>query len=464
MKPTIPQLSFGQSLRTAISAMDEVHIGFSVITDDQGELVGALVDGDIRRALIAGCSLDEPIDEHVTRDPLFIRENYTSTDVVKLLDSELFKRRRPNLIPVVTEDGIFVSAVEVSALSDSQTDTASPSSENVLILGGAGYIGARLARRMLAKKIPVTVMDSMEYGDFSLESIKDNPLLTIVKGDTRHIEELVPLIRDASAVVHLAELVGDPLCAMDPQLTMEINYLATMSIAQVCRHLQVNRFIYMSSCSVYGSSADPEKILHEGSELAPVSLYARTKINCEKALLEMAADAFSPCIFRLGTVFGLSPRPRFDLVVNTLTAKGVAEGAVGIFGGEQWRPHIHVDDVARAIEVALEAPLAKIANQVFNVAGDNLTINDVGELVAQALPGLNVNYETTNQDIRNYRVTSQKIKDALGFEAAITVQDGIAEIAEAIRSGEVKDYNDTVYHNYRTFEGRTQQNSNCTQS
>lgn len=457
MKNPMPIISLGSSINSAINCMDRLHLGVAVVVDDEGVFSGILVDGDIRRALIGGHSLENVIDPFVTMDPLCLPEGFSSKDVVTLLQEPRFKQRSPGLIPVVDDKRRPVELVDVPSISGQKATKHCNGSSNVLILGGAGYIGTTLVRRLLAKGTPVTVLDSMEYGDFSLDAFKDNPLLTIVKGDTRHIEELTPLIRDAGSVVHLAELVGDPLCAMDPQMTMEINYLATLSIAQVCRYLHVNRFVYMSSCSVYGSSADPEKILNEESELAPVSLYAKTKINCEQALLGMASDSFSPCIFRLGTVFGMSPRPRFDLVVNTLTAKGVAEGAIGIFGGDQWRPHIHVDDVAYAIELALDAPLKDIGNQVFNVAGENLTINQVGELVAKALPGLTVNYETVDQDIRNYRVSAERIKNVLGFEARISVEDGIKEIAESIRSGGVSNYDDMAYHNYRTFDERRSQ-------
>lgn len=460
----LPIVSINQSLKQAIRCIDTYHLGIAMVTDQQGRFVGVIVDGDIRRALINASFLDESLSDVVSTNALSLPEGYGNEDVVTIFQDKRYKERTPSYIPIVSKDGFPVDLISAADLAKALQAPAAPvSSGNVLVFGGAGYIGATLLRRLLNRNVPVTVLDSMEYGDASLDEFKHSPMLTIIKGDTRHIEEIVPLIRNASTVVHLAELVGDPLCAMSPQMTMEINYLATLSIAQICRHLQVNRFIYMSSCSVYGSSANPETILTEESELAPVSLYARTKINCEHALLSMADANFSPCIFRLGTVFGLSPRPRFDLVVNTLTAKAVTEGAIGIFGGNQWRPHIHVDDVARAIEYALDARLETIANQIFNVAGDNLTIDRVGELVIEALPGTAVKYEDTRVDIRNYRVSSNKINDILGFRAEKNVADGIIEIADAIQSGQIEDCNDTRFHNYKTFETRRHAEVDCPQ-
>jgi nucleoside-diphosphate-sugar epimerase len=315
--------------------------------------------------------------------------------------------------------------------------------------------GGKVCRPILAKNLiesgySVKILDKFLYGTDSLSMLRDNNNLEIVEGDTRDISDLVPAIKESDSVVHLAELVGDPLCAKDPQSTFEINYIATSSISRICSGLQVNRYIYLSSCSVYGSASNNNDLLDENANLSPVSLYARLKINAGRAILSLENTNFAPCIFRLGTVFGLSYRPRFDLVINALSAKAVSEGKIYIFGGEQWRPHVHVNDVARTIQLALETPLEKVRNQVFNIVGENMRIIDVGKLVKKLMPHTKVFVETSLTDNRNYKVCNAKAMSILKFQPTKKVEDGIREIAEAIRSGTIIDFCHPKYHNYRS--------------
>jgi nucleoside-diphosphate-sugar epimerase len=193
--------------------------------------------------------------------------------------------------------------------------------------------------------------------------------------------------------------------------------------------------------------------LDERSELNPVSLYARSKIASEKVLLKMADESFAPVILRLGTVYGLSGRTRFDLVVNLLTAKAVVDGQITIFGGDQWRPFLHVDDAALALLQALEAPLPAVRDQVFNVGSNeqNYTIRQIGEIIHGIVPAAEVVPVNTDYDPRNYWVSFDKARKTLGFTPQWSVEQGAQQVIQAIQSGKVQDYKDAKYSNVKFY-------------
>jgi nucleoside-diphosphate-sugar epimerase len=244
--------------------------------------------------------------------------------------------------------------------------------------------------------------------------------------------------------------VGDPACSLDEKLTLEINLAATRMVAEAAQGCGVKRFIYASSCSVYGYSSN---ILDERSRLRPMSLYARAKIGSEQTLLALNGPDFHPVILRLATVYGLSPRPRFDLVVNLLAAKAVCDGEITIFGGEQWRPFVHVADVAQTIVLCLKAPLINVKARAFNVGTDeqNYTINQVGELVQRVIPEARLLNQGDGKDKRDYHVSFARIRRELGFKPRYTVEDGVNEIATALRKGVLGDYRDRLFSNYKTL-------------
>lgn len=321
---------------------------------------------------------------------------------------------------------------------------------NVTVIGGAGYIGSVLVRKLLKQGYNVTVLDALLYGDESIRDLYDHPSFEFIHGDFRNIEMVVRALQYADAVVHLGALVGDPACALDEKLTLEINLAATRMIAEAARGFGVQRFIFASTCSVYGAS---DQILDEHSALNPVSLYARTKIDSERVLLALNDDHFAPVILRFATVYGLSPRPRFDLVINLLAARAVVEKQITIFGGEQWRPFIHVDDAAEAILKCLEAPIHAVKSQIFNVGSNdqNYQIAQLGHIIKEIVPDVEVVIQGNDVDKRNYRVSFSKIRKHLGFIPRYTVFDGILEIKYAIESGRIRDYRDIHYNNYKTL-------------
>jgi len=438
------------SIHDAIRAMDSSRFGIALIVDEFFHLISVVTDGDVRRAILNGVDLSSSVTTIMSQKPIILRENDSSEDVIELLNSDTFLGKAI-LIPVVDKLNIPVNIINsndfVTQKSNKKKIISSERPIHVLLIGGGGYIGSVLTRLLLANNYKVTILDRFLYGEESLTGIKNHPQLSIFSGDTRHIDEVVPLVRSAEVVVHLAELVGDPLCARDSQTTFEINLMATATIARICSHLQVNRFVYISSCSVYGASVKPDALLTEKSELASVSLYASTKISAENTIKEFQNGNFSPCILRLGTVFGFSFRPRFDLVVNTLTAKAVADKEISIFGGNQWRPHVHVKDVSQAIKLVMEAPIEKVKGEIFNVVGENYKINDIGEMIIEVIPGTKMVISTNSFDQRNYRVSAEKFRKNLGFQPKYKVTDGIKELSDFLKKNPIIDYKDKRYHN-----------------
>lgn len=330
-----------------------------------------------------------------------------------------------------------------------ESETPRPKTKSikrVLVIGGAGYIGSALLPKLLARGYQVRLLDLLLYGTEPIQDLLDHPNLEIVPADFRQVEHVVESMRNVDAVIHLGAIVGDPACAIDEDLTVDVNLTATKMIAEVAKGSGVSRFVFASTCSVYGAS---DEILDEHSLLRPVSLYARSKIASEKVLRELSDKDFAPTILRFGTIYGLSGRTRFDLVINLLTAKAIVDGQITVFGGDQWRPFVHVDDAALAIFKAFEADTALVGNEVFNVGSDeqNYTIRQIGEMIHGKIPGAQLLNMGGDSDPRNYRVNFGKIHNVLGFVPQRTVAEGIDQVAMAIRSGEVLDYQDCMYSN-----------------
>jgi nucleoside-diphosphate-sugar epimerase len=326
----------------------------------------------------------------------------------------------------------------------------------VLVVGGAGYIGSTLVRRLLNEQYHVRVLDSLMFGDHAIRDLYDNSRFELMVGDFRTIETIVRSIRGMDAVIHLGAVVGDPACALDEDYTFSVNTEAVRALREICRGYGVRRFLFASTCSVYGAQ---DQLINEHSPLAPVSLYARSKIDAEQAILSMQNEEFRPTILRLATAFGLSYRMRYDLVVNLLTAQAVNKGKITIFNGNQWRPFIHVSDIARAFVTCLQAPLELVAGQVFNAGDDesNLTLTDLGELVGRLVPGTQVCQQENSADRRSYRVDFSKIRQQLSFRCLTTVAEGIDEIVQAIRTGKHKEYEDVKYNNAAYLESNRKQ-------
>lgn len=328
----------------------------------------------------------------------------------------------------------------------------SPATDRVLVVGGAGYIGSIVVSKLLARGYSVRLLDNLLYGDQSIAPLLQNPRLEFIKGDCRNIQDVVSAMGNVRSVIHLAAIVGDPACAEDDENAFQINFAATRMMVEIAKGNGTERFVFASSCSVYGAS---ESLMDEKSETIPISLYAETKLNSEKTLLEAKSKTFHPTILRFATVFGLAPRPRFDLVVNLLTAKAIQDRLITIYNGEQWRPFIHVKDVAEAVVQTCCAPLEPVIGEVFNVGDDrlNFTLAQIAQKIHAQIPETRVEY-VENADRRNYRVSFRKIRDCLGFTAQHSVEDGISEIKKAFELGEIRNYRHPFYSNVSYLKQR----------
>lgn len=324
----------------------------------------------------------------------------------------------------------------------------------ILVVGGGGYIGSELVAQLLKDGESVRVLDKLVYGDDALKEFRGHPRLELIEGDATDLYVLTSAMYGASGVVHLAGLVGDPACAVDEDFTRHVNIFSTRMVKEVAKSLGVPRFVFASSCSVYGIA---DEVLDEKSELNPVSLYARTKIDSERELLAESTEDFNVTILRFATVFGHSRRPRFDLVVNLFSAQAYVDGLLRVFGPSQWRPFIHVRDVARSIAMVLKSAPEKVSGQIFNV-GDSRMNMQIGELanLVQTIVGAErpVSLEINNdfKDARNYTVSFEKIKKALKFEASVFMEDGIRELVRQLKTGQYGNYKSPQFSNVEVIK------------
>jgi nucleoside-diphosphate-sugar epimerase len=319
----------------------------------------------------------------------------------------------------------------------------------VLVVGGAGYIGSHVVDLLLKEGRNVRVLDRLMYGKDSLSEFLNHRYFELVEGDATDISKLTLAMKDVSAVVHMAGLVGDPACLIDPNFTRHTNIIATKMVKEVAQSIGVHRFVFASSCSVYGVS---DKEARENDPLNPVSLYAQTKIDSERELLFSVPDEFFVTILRFATVFGHSRRPRFDLVANLFTGQAIEDGIIHVVGPGQWRPFIHVRDLARAVLFVLKADPPIIQGQIYNVGDQrlNMTIGKLGEEIKNIVSrfrDVQMNVQENAADRRNYAVSFDKIRSSLGFDAQIMLHEGIEEMVEHFRKGTYRSYREKVYNN-----------------
>jgi nucleoside-diphosphate-sugar epimerase len=442
-----------------METIDRTGLGIAFVVEN-GQLVGVVTDGDIRDGILDGIELTSSVETVYNSDPIVVYDSWgedRKQEELSVYDIEALVAEHKSLVVPVLDDDDQVVGIEHVSREGELLESATPTNQavnRVLIIGGAGYIGSSLSRVLLERGYDVRVLDNAVYGTHGIDELRDHQRFEFIDGDMRSIEAVTDAIVDVEAVVHLGALVGDPASEINSQKTLEMNYHATQMVANVCKYHQVNRFIFASTCSVYGRSHDPETLLTEEDSLNPVSLYAKTKIESERALLDMSNGNFSPTIFRMATIYGLAPRMRFDLVVNILNAKAHFEGKVPIFGGKQFRPNVHVRDAARAYVEVLEAPIEDVGGEVFNVGSNeqNYQIEDLGKRIAEAYPDAEIEWHRDKEDDRSYQVDFSKIEETLDYEVEETILSASQEIKEAFENGEFKDYTDEKYSNYKTLE------------
>ena len=330
-----------------------------------------------------------------------------------------------------------------------------PSLKRVLVTGGAGYVGCVLVPKLLALGHEVTVYDALIFGDDGLP--KENRNLSIVKGDIRDTELFAQSVAEHDAVIHLACVANDPSFELNPEISKSINFDCFRPMVEAAKEAGIQRFVYVSTSSVYGVSDAPE--VTEEHPLVPLTDYNKFKGLCEPVLFEYQSPEFTTVIIRPATVCGYSPRTRLDLSVNILTNLAVNKGQITVFGGEQKRPNIHVEDVTDLYVDLLSLPDEKIAGQIFNASQKNYKIAEIASIVKEVVEeefperGPIDVVTTESDDKRSYHVTAQKIKDQLGYEPKYSVVDAVRGLCAAFRAGKLPNsLDDTIYFNVKRFQ------------
>jgi len=325
------------------------------------------------------------------------------------------------------------------------------STSQVLVTGGAGYVGSVLVPKLLDKGYRVKVLDLYLYGENVLDAVKDNPNLEQIKGDIRDRALLERMMPGTDALIHLACISNDPSFELDPQLGKSINYDAFFSLIEVSKHCGVKRFIYASTSSVYGIKE--EENVTEDLALEPLTDYSKYKVLCEEVLLREQSPDFTVVIIRPATVCGYSPRLRLDLAVNILTNLAVNTGRITVFGGQQKRPNIHIEDVTDLYVRLLELPDEMIAGKIFNAGYENHQVSEIAEMVRKVVGRKGVEITTTpTDDNRSYHISSEKIKCELGFEPKHTIEDAVKDLCDAFKAGKIPNPIDDIrYYNVKTM-------------
>lgn len=319
--------------------------------------------------------------------------------------------------------------------------------KRVLITGGAGYVGIILTKKLLERGYKVRVLDQLIYGKESLKEVITHTNFSLEVGVVEDKYIVEKCLKDVDAVIHLAGLSNDPSCELDAKLTKKANIDSTKILLKLSKEKGVKRFINASSCSVYGYTG--EKIVNEESPLNPLTEYAKSKVKSEELCLSESNENFVTVSLRKSTVYGPSPRMRFDLVVNTMTGMVMSEGKIIINGGEQWRPFLHVNDAADAYVFMLEAPKEKINGKIFNVGSNeqNFKIMDIANKIAKIIPNTEIE-QSPSPDKRSYLVNFDKIH-SLGWKPKYSIEEGILGVKKLFEDGTVTNFRDINYFNIK---------------
>lgn len=322
--------------------------------------------------------------------------------------------------------------------------------KKILIVGAGGYIGTEMVTTFLKKDYEIIALDRFYFGN-TLEHLKQHKNLRIIKDDINNIDKNI--LKNVDVIINLASISNDPASELQPEITHKINYEGAIKLAQLAKEMHIKKYIFASSCSVYGAGKD---IVDELSETAPISVYAKSKITAEKELLKIADATFCITILRMATIYGLSKRRmRFDLIVNLMTLHAWKNKKIFIMGGgKQWRPLVHVADAIEAFDlILLEKSKKKINKEIFNVGSNiqNFQVSQVANLFKKHFPDVVIETAPDDPDKRSYQVNFNKIKKVLGYKTKKTIDDGIKEIKEALENGEVTDdirTNTSWYYRY----------------
>jgi nucleoside-diphosphate-sugar epimerase len=326
----------------------------------------------------------------------------------------------------------------------------------ILVTGGAGYIGCILVPELLNAGYQVRVFDVMFYGDAGLKPVRDR--IEVVEGDIRNVP--ANLLDGVTAIINLAGLSTEPAAEYRPEANQEINFKAAVELATLAKGSGIQRFIQASSGSIYdvGAGHSEKDILHtEDSPVEPFRIYSITKREAEKRILALAGEGFTPVVLRKGSVYGYSPRMRFDLVVNAFTLNALQTGKLDLHnGGEMWRPLLSIQDAAAAYQLMLEAPSEKVSGEIFNITNGNYRISELALRVQHKLAEMNIRCELrpdyAYRNLRSCQASGTKIASRLGFIPKVTVEQTVQDLVNKIRGGAFHDPNDPAFHNIRWLD------------
>lgn len=306
--------------------------------------------------------------------------------------------------------------------------------KSILVTGGAGYIGSVLTHKLVELGYNVRIIDSLIYGKDGISDLISKNSVELIEKDIRDEKTLNEAVKEIDCVIHLAAIVGDPLCKKIPVAAKQINEDATKKLVTISKEHGVKRFIFASTCSNYGSAST---IVDENSPIQSLSLYSTTKVNSENFILNTKNSSFEPCILRFATAHGLSPRMRFDLLLQEFLRDAILDKKIRIYGPNFWRPLAHVDDISNACIAALKSPSDIISGEIYNVGHtrENYTKKMLAEIIQEFVPSTEIEIIESKKDLRTYKVSFDKIKNNLKFISKKTIRDSISDILTEIQKG-----------------------------
>lgn len=321
--------------------------------------------------------------------------------------------------------------------------------KTILVTGGAGYVGSILVPKLLKKGHKVKVIDTMYFTDMGLRDVKSNPNLEIIVGDIRDGNTVKNSLKGVDAVIHLASISNDPSSDLDPRLTQEVNFDATVNLVKLSKASGVKRFINVSTSSVYGIKEMPN--VTEDLLLEPLTIYSKTKAEAEPFVKNANGNGFAAMTIRPATVCGYSPKMRLDLTVNILTMHALTKGKITVFGGNQKRPNIHIEDITDYYVELVDMPAEKIAGKTYNAGYENFTVMEIAQMVKEII-GKNVAIEVTpSNDNRSYHISSAKIEKELGLKPRHTIKDAVLDIKKAHEKG-LLNWDEINYYNVKKMK------------
>ena len=409
------------------------------------KILGVITDADIRKSLLQG-----KLNKNSNAKSIMKKNFYSIPHTKKNLSKKILINSNKILIPILKKNKL-IDYVHTSQFDSNKNKI----SKKILVIGGLGYIGSVLVELLLKNKYKVNILDINFYGCKLSKRVLNNKNLKVYYGDCNHKAKLRKAIKDCTDVIHLGEIVGDPAVNLNKNFSIRNNYESTAFVVSECIKNRINKFIFASSCSVYGES----KIkCTENSKLNPVSLYAKCKIECEKTILSFKSENFCPVILRLSTVYGDSPRKRFDLVVNRFILMALKKININLYGGNSWRPFISVNDVTRSFLKILHSDEKIIKRQIFNLGGETQNFKII-DIIYQIKKSLKINFQKVKEvdDKRNYKVSFKKISKVLRFHPKDSLKKSITDLIHKykkikINERDVNYYNDKKIAKILTLE------------